>query len=344
MQAKKLGSIRHRLGEAAAAAALGLTMLAAASGVAPAQTKLTLGTAKDPNLSAQIVIARDKGFFTEAGLTAEISYFPSGGDLMAAFVGGSVAMGTAGATPTTTLRSRPYPVVILSRVSDISGAQQILVKKGVTSLEALYGKKVAMLSGTASEALFNSVVEGYGLDAGKFEKVNMGPSEMTQAFAQGSVDAVALWEPHSTRAREAGGGVTLVSGTHSFIPGQEGEKRVYGDHAVFFTSEDFLAREPKTVAKALSALAKANDFIETNREEAIAILAKEFGLTAEQMAAIVDVNRFTLELDGQMVADMNKLAQFLAGLGKISQAVDVRDWIRPEPLKALKPELVNLEQ
>lgn len=313
-----------------------------ASMQADAQTKLTIGTAKDPNLSAQIVIARDKGFFEKAGLDAEISFFPSGGDLMAAFVGGSVSMGTAGATPTTTLRSRPFPIVIVSRVSDISGAQQLLVKKDVDSLEALEGKKIGMLSGTASEALFNSIVEGYGLDASKFEKVNMGPTEMLQGFVQGTVDAVALWEPHSTRAREAGDGKTLVSGTHSFIPGSEGEKRVYGDHAVLFTSEDFLAQQPETVKQALTALAMASDFIEQNRDEAVAILSAEFGLTPEQLSAIVDVNRFTLSLDDQMADDMNRLAQFLAGLGKIVQNVDVREWIRPDLLREIRPELVKL--
>ena len=48
---------------------------------------------------------------------------------MTAVVGGSVPIGTSGATPTTTLRSRPYPIRILSQISDISGAQQIIVKQ-----------------------------------------------------------------------------------------------------------------------------------------------------------------------------------------------------------------------
>lgn len=333
---------RHRLLAAAVAALIaGLGALAAPDDAA-AQTKLTIGTAKDPNLSAQIVIAREKGFFEEAGLEAEISFFPSGGDLMAAFVGGSVSMGTSGATPTTILRSRPFPIVIVSRVSDISGAQQILVHQDVDGFDQLEGKKIGMLAGTASEALFNSVVDGYGLDASKFEKVNMGPTDMLQGFVQGTVDAVALWEPHTTRAREAGNGKILVSGTRSYIPGSEGDKRVYGDHAVLFTSEDFLAKEPETVKSALSALAKASDFIAESRDEAMAILSKEFDLTAEQMSDIVDVNRYTLSLDEQMVEDMNKLANFLAGLGKVVQSIDVRDWIDPAPLKEVRPDLVEI--
>ncbi len=118
------------------------------------QTKVTIGTARDPNLGAQIVIAREKGFFREAGLDADIKYFPSGGDLMSAFVGGSVAYGSAGATPVLTIRSRPFPLKIIAQMSDISGAQQILVKRSVNSLDALRGKKIGLMRGTASEALF----------------------------------------------------------------------------------------------------------------------------------------------------------------------------------------------
>lgn len=307
-----------------------------------AQTKVSIGTAKDPNLAAQIVIARDKGFFKEAGLDATVNEFPSGGDLMAAFVGGSVQLGTAGSTPVITLKARPFPVEIIAQISDISGAQQLLVHEGVTSPEQLYGKKIGLLRGTASEALFNSIVEGYGLDASKFEIVNLGPTEMLQAFVRKQVDAVALWEPHSTRAREAGKGKTLISGTRSFIPGKEGEKRVYGDHAVLFAHADFVKSQPETVKQAIKALGKANVFIRENRQEAVAILAKVFQLTPEQMAQIVDVNEYTLLLDQRMVEDMGKLAAFLLSLGKIEKPVEVGSWVNPQPLREVAPDMVKL--
>src|SRR5215510_8965943 len=88
-----------------------------------AQTKIALGTAKDPNLAAQIAIASAKGFFREAGVDVDVKYFPSGGDLMTAVVGGTVGIGSSGSTPVTTLRSRPYPIKIIAQIADISGAQ-----------------------------------------------------------------------------------------------------------------------------------------------------------------------------------------------------------------------------
>jgi ABC-type nitrate/sulfonate/bicarbonate transport system substrate-binding protein len=310
---------------------------------AAAQTKIAIGTAKDPNLAAQLIIARDKGFFKEAGLDAKISDFPSGGDLMAAFVGGSVQIATAGATPVITLGARPFSIAIVAQVSDISGAQQLLVHEGVNSLEQLYGKKIGVLKGTASEALFNSIVKGYDLDASKFEIVNLGPTEMLQAFVRNQVDAVALWEPHSTRAREAGKGRTLVSGTTSFIPGKEGPRRVYGDHAVLFTSQDFAQKDGDTVKKVITALDRANAYLKSNRKEAVEILAKAFQLTPEQMDHIVDVNDYTLLIDEQIVSDMNKLSSFLAALDKIPAKVDVRSWMSTAALKSVAPDMVKLK-
>lgn len=309
---------------------------------AEAQTKVAIGTARDPNLGAQIVIAREKGFFREAGLDADIKYFPSGGDLMSAFVGGSIAYGSAGATPVLTVLSRPFPLRIVAQISDISGAQQLLVKKSIASLDALRGKKVGLLRGTASEALFNSIVKSYGFDAASVQLVNMGPAEMITAFVRGDVDAVALWEPHSSKARKLGDGKTLVSGTYSFLGPQPVARRVYGDHAVLFVTETTLKEQPAITRSVLAALQKANTFIEANRAEAIAILAKEYGLDAVEMEAVIDVNRYTLRLDDQLVTDIDALADFLYSIKRIANPVHVREAIDTTALKALNPELVNL--
>lgn len=333
-------SRKYRLASTFAAALFGILV-----GLLPAsaQTKIAIGTAKDPNLAAQLIIARDKGFFKEAGLDATISDFPSGGDLMAAFVGGSVQIGTAGATPVITLGARPFPIAIVAQVSDISGAQQLIVHEGVDSLEQLYGKKIGVLKGTASEALFNSIEKSYNLDPSKFEIVNLGPTEMLQTFVRNQVDAVALWEPHSTRAREAGKGKTLVSGTTSFIPGKEGPRRVYGDHAVLFTSQDFAQKNADTLKKVITAIDKANGYLKSNHKEAVEILAKAFQLTSEQMDHIVDVNDYTLLIDEQMILDMNKLSSFLATLNKIPTGVDVRSWVNTSALKSVAPNMVKLK-
>lgn len=325
----------------AIAGLLGIVM-AALLVPAQAQTKVTIGTARDPNLGAQIVIAREKGFFREAGLDADIKYFPSGGDLMGAFVGGSVSFGSAGATPVLTIMSRPFPLKILAQMSDISGAQQILVKKSVNNLDGLRGKKIGLLRGTASEAFFTSAAKAYNFDATGAQLVNMGPTEMITTFVRGDVDAVVLWEPHSTKARNLGDGKTLVSGTHSYMNGATAARRVYGDHSVLFATEATLKAQPATARSVVAALHKANQFIASNRSEAVTILAKEYTLEPAEMAAIIDVNQYTLRLDNQLVDDIDSLGEFLFSNKRISNRVRTKDSIDATALRSVSADLIQL--
>jgi len=321
-----------------------LLVVTMASGMAQAQTKVVIGTAKDPNLGAQIIIARDKGFFKEQGLDAEIKYFPTGGDLMSGFVGGSVQMGSAGLTPVTLLRGRPYPVKVVAQISDISGAQQLIVRPDVKELKQLEGKKVALLRGTSPEALWNAIVRTHkDFDASKVEIINMGATEMIQAFTLGNVDSVILWEPHATRARLAGKGKILISGTHTYLGDKTVEQRMVGDHSLLFASDTFVRDNAATVRSVLAALAKANDFLDSNKNEAVQLLAKEFELEPAIMSTIMGENRYTLQLDDQLAADMDELGAFMKALNRLPQAPKARDWIDPAPLKAVRPALVRLK-
>jgi NitT/TauT family transport system substrate-binding protein len=252
-------------------------------------------------------------------------------------------MGSSGATPVTTLRARPYPLKSIARMSDISGAQQLIVKQSVKSLEELYGTRIGVLRGTASDALFNSIVKSYGLDASKFTVLNMGPTEMLQAFVRGEVSAVALWEAHSTRARKLGGGKILVSGTQSFIPGKEGAKRIMGDHSTLFAHENYIRDNPAVIRAVLTALLRATEYMERNKQETIASLSKEFDIDPADMVDVMAANRFTMSIDSQMLAELNQLAEFLYGLKRISTLPRAAEWVDPAPLRALRPDLVNLK-
>ncbi len=320
-----------------------LVVLAADRGAALEMTALAIGTAKDPNLGTELVIAREKGFFKATGLDVELKYFPSGGDLSAAVVGGSLAMGSSGSTPTTTLRGAPFPIKILAQISDISGAQQIVVKAEVRRPEDLYGKRIGMLKGTSSEILVDSMAKAYGVDLGKIERVSMGPTEMLSSFIRGDLQAVSLWEPHSTRARKGGNGRILLSGTTSYIAGREGPNRIYGDHATLFATEDFIRRNPKTVRAVLEGLARAVEYVEKDPEGANAILAKEFGMSAEEMRDIMRVNRYQMVIDEVLVNDLNVIADFLFSLGKLKTKQAVVEWIDTAPLRDVRPQWVKIK-
>jgi NitT/TauT family transport system substrate-binding protein len=310
---------------------------------AVAQTAVSIGTAKDPNLASQIVVARERGFFKDAGLDVTVNYFPSGGDLMAAVVGRSVQMGSSGSTPAITLRARPYPIKILSQIADISDAVQIVVSKSITSLDALYGKKIGIMKNTGSQALFESFAKAYDFDIGKVEFAYMAPTEMLASFSRGDVAAISVWEPFTTRARKLFQGKTLVTGVHSYIPEKQGERRIYGDHSVLFSTESFIRENPATINAVLTALARSDDYIESNRSEVTNILGKEFGVDPADMTDIMMENRYTLAIDNQLADDIDRLTDFLYGQKNIESKPQARTWIDPAYLREVRRQLVTLK-
>jgi NitT/TauT family transport system substrate-binding protein len=199
------------------------------------------------------------------------------------------------------------------------------------------------MKGTSSEALFNSFVKAYGFDASKVELVSMAPAEMLASFSRGDVDAISVWEPFTTRARKLMKGKLLVSGTRSAIPGKEGERRIYGDHSVLFATEAFIREQPAKIKAVLTALARADDFIDARKSDAATILAKEFGLELADMAEIMTSNNYSLAINEQLTGDLDRLAEFLFGLKNIQSKPQAREWIDPAPLRALRPQSVNIK-
>jgi len=320
--------------------ALGACLAWTATPQADAAT-ITVGTSRDPNNGAQVLIAEQKGFFKDEGLDVSVKYFPSGGDLMTAFVGGSVDFGSAGTIPVVTLRARPFPLKVIAQMSDISGAQQLIVKQNVKSLDELKGKKIGVMLGTASEAFYKSIIKSYGLDASGMTVINMAPTDMTTAFVRGDVEAIVLWEPAAAKARSLGKGKILLSGTTDFRGAAPAPKRVYGDHALLFANEKTLQKEPDEAVAVVKALRKASDFIQNNRKEAVAILAKVYELEPQDIEAILDMNRYSLELDDRLVQDLDTLSAFLVDSKRIPAGSDPRKMIDSSVLKKVAPELAT---
>lgn len=319
--------------------ALGMCVLVTTSYVSAATT--TVGTSRDPNNGAQVLIAEQQGFFKEAGLDVSVKYFPSGGDLMSAFVGGSIDYGSSGAIPILTVRARPFPLKVIAQMSDISGAQHLIVKESTKSLDELKGKKIGVMLGTASEAFYKAIVKEYQLDTDNLTVVNMDPTDMTTAFIRGDVDAIVLWEPAATNARKLGKGKTLISAINDYRDSTPQAKRIYGDHSLLFANEKTIESQPEVAAAMIQALKKASDFIQSNRDEAVAIMAKTYVLEPQEMNAILDMNNYLLNIDDHLMSDLEVLTDFLVTSKRVPEGTDSRQMIDASVLKKVDAALVT---
>jgi NitT/TauT family transport system substrate-binding protein len=103
-------------------------------------------------------------------------------------------------------------------VTDYSnGADAIVARQGISSVEGLKGKRVAVEIGTEAQYMLIRALSLHSLSVDDVTIVGMPLEVSIAALEQGQVDAAALWEPFVTTARERG--MSLVFSSRQ-IPGE----------------------------------------------------------------------------------------------------------------------------
>jgi NitT/TauT family transport system substrate-binding protein len=324
-----------------AAGALLALGLGDATAVAQPETRnLKIGTARDPQLATEIAVAKYKGYFEQEGLNVEIGYFVSGAEMMSAVAAKQLMLASFGESPAINLRAGGHPVKIVARMADISGTQQIVAQKGIAKPQDLRGKKVGLQVGSTSEALLGEFLKAHGMKLAEVELVNMSPPDQVAAFARGDVQAICVWQPFVLRAKQRGG-QALAAANRSFIAGEEGPKKYYGAHAVLVGREEFLKDNPRTVEAALRAMVKAAEFARGNPDETAKLLGQDIQLPVDDIKAMVLENRYDMSVTSEMIADISRTIEFLAGLGKLKTKPSVAEFVDPSFLSRVAPGLVT---
>lgn len=163
---------------------------------------------------------QDSGIFEKNGVNVKIEFFPVYSDSLTAFYSGRVdGVCIAGSDTIAPYNESVDLKTIL--VTDTSyGADGLVVKEGINSVEDLKGKSVATEVGTLEHMFLLKTLEKYGMTIDDIDFVNMTINDAGPAFIAGSVDAAVLWEPTLSMAVNDGGGKILYSSreTPGLIP------------------------------------------------------------------------------------------------------------------------------
>ena len=111
-------------------------------------------------------------------------------------------------------------VVQIMQVNQSHGADAIVVRKGITEVSNLKGKKVAYAVGTASHTLLLNVLESSGLKMSDINGYQVADGvEAANAFKNGQCDAAVVWAPDDEDcvASQAGAKVLVSSAVASQI-------------------------------------------------------------------------------------------------------------------------------
>lgn len=297
-------------------------------------TKVILAEGMQP-IVAPVYVADAKGFFKEQGLDVQLVPFSKGKLCLDAVLGGQAQFGTVAETPLMHVGFQHQPVAILATMETASKNTKGVARKdkGIQKPADLKGHKIGVPVGGNAEYFMDVFLKKNGLSRQDVQVVNLNPPEMIGAIVRGDIDAAFSFEPYVTRSLNQLGdkGIILM------------DPDLYRETFDIVSMRAWAEKNPVTCEKVLRALIKATQFIKSNRDESVNIVAARIQLDPKELANIWDYYNFDIVLDQSLMDALNAQAKWaIDSKTQSGQAPDYSYLFYAEPLKAVNPGAVSL--
>jgi ABC-type nitrate/sulfonate/bicarbonate transport system substrate-binding protein len=233
-------------------------------------------------------VARDRGYYRQEGLDAQLVVMPSAIG-MQALLGGNVKFSTAGgAGLLPILRGAPVRFMFTTFSRPMFW---LYSRPDLRTVESLKGKKVGVSSlGSGPDSLLRELLKQRGLEAGRDVAILAVGSGTARYFAlqAGSVDAAMLSIPANLMAQEAGFRELI-----SFI-----EQEWIELQGTINVTDQLWASDPGLVEKFVRATLKGFIHFRDQRARTIEILARFLRAKEDAVTRIYDLMRPSLTQDG----------------------------------------------
>jgi ABC-type nitrate/sulfonate/bicarbonate transport system substrate-binding protein len=327
--------ISRRCSTALACAVIAASMLHVAYAQAD-DMKVQIWAPRDAQSSGALIVAQEKGFFKKAGLDSEVKFVSSGQEIPAGMAGGTISLAIAAWTNPMAMNANGIPVKFLSKVADISPALGVVVRSsaGIKVAKDLEGKKIGITRISVLVSVLERGCATYGCDVSKMTLVNMQPQDIVLAYERGDVDAVMTNEPWTTYVQDHGG-TWLFSAGQSFVPGQEGARKIDTIYTALFAPPAYVSKNPKAVEAVLRGLTEAIASIKSDPSGAAEVIGKVLSIPAKVVASTLSKVDFGLDISPTLADEFNKKADYLLGIKELRKRVVASDVFEPGPLKAI---------
>lgn len=297
----------------------------------PTTEQLTIATPPSPSL-APFYVALAEGYFEDAGLDVQVR--PQGVGVMAmdALLDGGVDLAAVADPPiarAVLLGEEPLVIAAFDRIDNLT---HVVARKdrGVATVADLSGKRVGVIKDNIGEYFLHVYLVTSGIDPESVRITYLEPSEMVAAVVDGHVDAISWVPPSTIKAQEDLGANAAVlerpglyTVTWSFVTRAAGRDEG-GDR----------------LARFLTAIDRANDFIEANPEEAQSITAEGADMPLAIVRGAWHDHQFTLTLDQTLILTLQDVASWMQGAEDAMPSF--LPYVDTAPLKSIRPEGVTI--
>jgi NitT/TauT family transport system substrate-binding protein len=302
------------------AAALLLVLASGAVSTGQGLTAVRLISASSDDLRP-VLYAQKTGIFRRAGLDVQLQLSNSGANAAQAIVAGAQDIGKSSITSLIAAYARGLPFVliapsILHRPATPTSSIVVAAGSPIRTALDLQGKTVSCTAiGDIAYLGLRALIDNGGGDSAAVKWVELPPSTVANAIAQGRIDAGLITEPYMS--------MELKSGRLRFLVDElSGYPRPILETA-YYTTRDSYEKHRDVVSRFARALGEAATYSNTHLAETVPLFASFAGIDAETAAQMHHTFEAT-SFDPQQVQPVIDLA---AKYKIIPRAMDARDFI-----------------
>lgn len=327
---------------ASAAATATATATAAAK---PETPNFVIAGVPDPQFGSALQIANELGYFKDEGLSPTLTIFPTGAAQKEAIVTNRAQIGLFSDFVWATIVAAGEKVSIVAQASELGDTIALVTSDRVKTPKDLEGKKVGVIKASILEAMFLSFADRYGVDAKKVEILNMQQPDMVAAIANRQIDGAVVSGPVGPQAVDAGksvGARIIHTCNTSFLSASPQPAKLNNARTFYEVRNDFLSKNPNTVAAFLRAVRRASNYISASKDAAADVISRvNTGLTKPVILDTWSKSSYHLEISDEVVKGIQQNQAFQVKAGALSSAFDIPAYIDTTALKTVDPKLVT---
>lgn len=236
-----------------------------------------------------------------------------------ALISGSADAAVMGDVPAIMAVASGFPCRLVCAYGGGENMHSLIVsdKSGITTVADLAGKIIGVHFGSSAHGGMELFLEKHGL-AKSVKLVNTPQSNLAEALASGSVDAILASEPAPSIALDKVKGarkLTTLAGLGNDYP------------LMLVVAEKFANEHPAAVAALVEGTRKGVDFILEDRAKAAAELSRATGTPVKIEERSLGNLAWKVVMDRQVVNSLEQTARFLKSLGRLKTMPDIAESI-----------------
>jgi NitT/TauT family transport system substrate-binding protein len=254
-------------------------------------------------VQAPLFLAKAEGLFEKASLKVEFREYEVGKIALDDMIAGRVDVAFSAVTPLVNRCLAGNDFRIIANVASSTSMLALVGRQdlGITNVADIRGKRIGLTPGTSAEFFFETLRVLNRVPKAGLTITPRNVQGLIDGLQDGSLDAIAIWEPHIETLR-----TSLTNRLSVF----------YGDGLYTFAWNmtalpEMISKRRADLERFMDVLFEASAEIESDPEKAAAELISQLGPQGREMTIGLKENRFRPQLGQELLVEMEGEARWI---------------------------------